>query len=71
MFDRNQSKQNGLQEVHRLLKKFNAIREERARKYLNKDLNDEVDCNRYDIGDCNPLIQVSTYYIFQKLKKKT
>ncbi|VBB32705.1 unnamed protein product [Acanthocheilonema viteae] len=57
MSGRKQSEQNGLQEVRRLLKKFNAIREQRAKKSIQNDMSDKTD-NRYDTGDHNPLMQL-------------
>ncbi|CAG9531446.1 unnamed protein product [Cercopithifilaria johnstoni] len=55
--DRKQSEQNGLQEVHCLLKKFNAIREQRIKKYVHKDMSDKADNRQwYDMDDHHDLL---------------
>ncbi|VDO24859.1 unnamed protein product [Onchocerca flexuosa] len=47
MPDRKQNEDSGLQEVHRLLKKFNTVREQRAKKCIHEDMIAETD-NRHD-----------------------
>ncbi|VDM13449.1 unnamed protein product [Wuchereria bancrofti] len=51
-----QNEQDGLKEVHRLLKKFSTIREQRAKKDLHKDIITETD-NKFDTKDHNQLTQ--------------
>uniref|UniRef100_A0A0R3RTP6 DUF4801 domain-containing protein n=1 Tax=Elaeophora elaphi TaxID=1147741 RepID=A0A0R3RTP6_9BILA len=60
MPDGKQSEQNGLQEVHRLLKKFNEIREERAKNCIHKDISAKTN-NRCDTGDHDVLVQLQQY----------
>ncbi|VDM99630.1 unnamed protein product, partial [Onchocerca ochengi] len=57
MPDRKQNEDNGLQEVHRLLKKFNTIREQRAKKCIHEDMIAKTD-NRHDGLDQDLMMQL-------------
>ncbi|VDK68739.1 unnamed protein product [Litomosoides sigmodontis] len=57
MLDGKENGEDGLQEVHRLLKKFDAIREQRAKKCIPEDMSDKTG-NRCDRGDYDRLMQL-------------
>nr|CDQ08487.1 Bm13592 [Brugia malayi] len=57
MADRKQNEEDGLKEIHRLLKKFSTIREQRAKKSLQNDLIAKTN-NKFDTKDHNQLTQL-------------
>ncbi|KAM3727718.1 Rootletin [Dirofilaria immitis] len=63
--ERKQNEDNSLQEVHRLLKKFNTIREQRAKKHIHEDISVKMDDNRYDMIDHDLLMQLQCQYVCQ------
>uniref|UniRef100_A0A915PED3 Uncharacterized protein n=1 Tax=Setaria digitata TaxID=48799 RepID=A0A915PED3_9BILA len=61
MSAKKKSEENGLQEVHRLLKKFTIIREQRAKKRLYQDLTDKTDDHSGTMDNSDLLMQ----YVFR------
>lgn len=67
MSGRKENGESSLQEVHRLLKKFDEIREQRAKKCIRTDMKDKRS-SRYDRGDYDRLmqLQVTTKFLFER-----